>query len=168
MCDVYMFVHLRVGGSVGLLWPGKQGMGCLVIPGHHSFPTGSHSPAPSSVASKEGIITVSRDPLSLFNKPRGPQPTAEQPQAVTVLFAWQNCYATPISPLETKWGKWCTLSGTWPVVLQSSWSQWPERPCSKACSHRPVKALSPVSTPSQHETKLGLATCGLLSPIPLF
>lgn len=59
----------------------ETGYGCLVTSGHHSFPTRSHSPAPPSVASKDGLITVSRGPLSLFNKPSAPQPTAEQPQA---------------------------------------------------------------------------------------
>lgn len=56
---VYMFVHLRVRRFSGAVVTRETGYGCLVTPGRHSFPIRSHSLASPSVASKEGLITVS-------------------------------------------------------------------------------------------------------------
>lgn len=154
---------LGLGGSVGLLWPGKQGMGAL-------WPLGV-TPSPLEVTAllhhlwlpRRGLSLSVRDPLFLFNKPRAPQPTAEQPQAVT-----ENCCATLISPLEAKWGKWCTLSGTWPVhtpieLVPVAWKTLLKDLLPPA-SEGPQPCVHPQ--PPSNNPKLGLATCGLLPPTP--
>lgn len=157
MCDVYMFVHLGVEGSMGLLWPGKLGMGAL-------WPLGI-TPSPPEVTVLLHHLWLPRMGLLLSVGILFPSSTSpalpnqlQNSLRLAVLLTWQNCYATLISPLGAKWGKWCTLSGTWPGALLSSWSQWPERPCSKACSHRPVGVLSPVypAPATMKQTKTGI------------
>lgn len=158
MCDMYMFVHLRIGGSMGLLWPGKLGMGAL-------WPLGV-TPSPPEVTALLHHLWLPRMGLlpsvgTLFPSSTSPA-LPNQLQNSLRLFCLLDKTAMPPWSLLLKpsGGNDAPYQGHDLCALPSSWSQWPERRCSKACSHRPVKVLSPVyPTP---------ATCGLLSPTPLF